>query len=294
MSTDNAASLPLKSIARALDGVVTGDQVLAPGPSHSARDRSLSVRLSPTSPDGFVCHSFAGEDWKRCHEYVCERLGLFPQSWKRDRAKPALRIVQSSLAAAPRHDDRGAAAIALWRSSVDPRGTHVEKYLNSRKLRLDDDIAGSVLRWNPKIRAMVALFRNIETNKPQAITRTFLNQEGWKIERKFLGPVSGAAIKLDDDADVTTGLHIGEGIETCLAARQLGLKPAWALGSCLAIAAFPVLAGVQALSILREHDEANRSSADVCGTRWHAAGRQVFDVWPKVGKDVNDAIRGAA
>ena len=57
----------------------------------------------------------------------------------------------------------------------------------------------------------------------------------------MLGRAKGAAIKLDPDDDVTLGLHIGEGIETCLAARQLGYRPVWALGSAGAIAAFPVL-----------------------------------------------------
>ena len=56
-----------------------------------------------------------------------------------------------------------------------------------------------------------------------------------------MGPVGGAAIKLDADEDVLGGLHIGEGIETCMAARMLGLRPAWALGSAGEIAKFPVL-----------------------------------------------------
>ena len=39
-------------------------------------------------------------------------------------------------------------AIRIWRASVDPRGTAVERYLTSRGLALDDDVAGSVIRWN--------------------------------------------------------------------------------------------------------------------------------------------------
>jgi hypothetical protein len=80
---------------------------------------------------------------------------------------------------------------------------------------------------------MVALFRSIETDKPQAVNRTYLDGNGKKkVERRFLGPVSGAAIILDANENVLRGLHIGEGIETCLAARQIGLRPTWALGSC--------------------------------------------------------------
>ena len=284
----------LNEIARALGGEVTNGQVLAPGPGHSARDRSLAVRLSPVSPYGFICHSFADEDWRQCREYVRDRLGLQRVSWKRDRPRPPLRVIRPSLPPSEQNDDRLRSAVELWRSSVNPRGSLAERYLNSRKLNLDDDVAAKVLRWNPKIQAMVALFRNIETGKPQAVSRTYLDSSGDKVERRFLGRVAGAAIKLDPDENVLSGLHIGEGVETCLAARQIGLKPAWALGSCIAIGAFPVIAGVEALSILREHDEANERNADLCGMRWHEAGRQVFDVWPRVGKDVNDAIRGAA
>src|SRR4051794_18444545 len=54
---------------------------------------------------------------------------------------------------------------------------------------------------------------------------------------------------------VTIGLTVGEGVETCLSARQLGLRPAWALGSVRAIRTFPVLSGIEALTILEETDD---------------------------------------
>ena len=186
-----------------------------------------------------------------------------------------------------------AAALALWREGVDPRGTLAEVYLRGRGLKLEDDLAGEVLRWHPGIGAMVALFRNIRIDEPQAISRTFLNSEGQKIERKFLGPVGGAAIKLDADENVLGGLHIGEGVETTMAARQLGLRPAWALGCASAIAAFVALSGIEVLTILREKDAANERAAETCAARWRPAGREVLDAWPNAGKDLNGAIRGS-
>ena len=66
----------LRTIARLLDGEVSGSQVLAPGPGHGRRDRSLSVRLSPTAPDGVLAFSHARDDWRVCRDYVRERLGL--------------------------------------------------------------------------------------------------------------------------------------------------------------------------------------------------------------------------
>jgi putative DNA primase/helicase len=54
----------------------------------------------------------------------------------------------------------------------------------------------------------------------------------------------------------------------------------------------PVLSGVEALTILEEHDEkgANARAVMDCGTRWHDAGREVITVGPRSGKDVNDAL----
>ena len=285
--------LSLRSIAVALAGEVVAGQVLAPSPGHSRKDRSLSVRPAGAARDGFICHSFAGEDWKVCHNYVRERLGLPTDHWKRDRARPVLRVADAS----PRtdgHDNRTDVALALWHASVDPRGTLVEKYLLSRNLSQIDDIAGNVLRWHPGIGAMIALFRNIGSDDPQAISRTYLDPQGRKIDRKFLGPVGGAAIKLDADENVTAGLHLAEGVETALAARELGLRPAWAVGSAGAIAAFPILPGIESLTLLAENDEASARAVEACAKRWDGAGREVFINRPIDGKDLNDAIRGAA
>jgi CHC2 zinc finger/Toprim domain len=187
-----------------------------------------------------------------------------------------------------------AAALALWEGSADPRGTIVETYLNSRALKLDADLAPDAIRWNARIGAMIALFRHIASDEPRAVSRTFIDASGRKIERKFLGPVGGCAVKLDRDADVLDALHIGEGIESCVAARQIGHRPAWALGSAGAIATFPVLSGVQSLFLLREHDDVNARAALACGLLWHDAGRRVFNVWPEIGKDINDEIMGAS
>lgn len=69
-------NLTPSQIAAALNGEVSGDQVLAPGPGHSEKDRSMSVRLDPAAPDGFLVHSFAGDDPIECKDYVRERCRL--------------------------------------------------------------------------------------------------------------------------------------------------------------------------------------------------------------------------
>ena len=293
-ASENLRAVDAKSVARALGGDVVGrDQIAAPGPGHSHRDRSLSIRLSPSAPDGFLTHSHAGDDWRACRDHVKGALGL-PTEHSPSEPRPTAPTFTFTKVAEPANDDRVGPALDLWRQGVDPRATPVETYLQSRRLKLDDAVCGEVLRWHPRLKAMLALFRNIVTNEPQAISRTFLDHEARKRDRKFLGPVGGAAIKLDADEDVTNGLHIGEVVETCMTARMLGLRPAWALGSAGAIAAFPVLNGVECLTLLREHDEANSRASGTCAARWAAVGREVYNIQPIGGGDLNDSIRVAS
>ncbi len=145
---------------------------------------------------------------------------------------------------------------------------------------------------------MVAAMRDIRTDEIVAVQRTRLDLVeregalvGAKRDRRMLGAASGAAIKLDADDTVLGGLHVSEGLETAMTARQLGLRPTWALGSAGAIAAFPVLPGVECLTILAEHDDANAKATHACAARWHAAGREVLINQPVRGKDLNDSWR---
>ncbi|MCW2286222.1 hypothetical protein M2323_004039 [Rhodoblastus acidophilus] len=283
----------LRTIARALGGEVVNGQVLAPGPGHSKRDRSLAVRPSATDPDGFLVHSHCGDDWRTCRDHVRHHLGLSRDDWKYREQRPTAGRV-SDLRAPPTEDDakRTRDALAIWRASTDPRGTLAQTYLESRGLDLSDDLAGSVLRWNAHIGALVALFRNLHTGEPQAITRIFLDREGKKTGRMFKGPVGGAAVMLDDHASVAHGFFCGEGVETCMAGRQMGFKPAWALGSAGAIESLPLLAGVDAVTIFAETDDsgANARAIAATGARWRAADREVFVVTPEIGGDMNDAL----
>ena len=72
---------------------------------------------------------------------------------------------------------------------------------------------------------MVAAMRSIEGDTITAVHRTRLSPTGEKLGRRMLGIAAGAAVKIDADDTVTMGLAIGEGIETVLAARQLGFRP---------------------------------------------------------------------
>jgi predicted P-loop ATPase len=66
----------LRAIAEALGGDVNGRSALAPGPGHSAGDRSLSVTPDTNAPDGFLVNSFSGDDPIACKDYVRAKLGM--------------------------------------------------------------------------------------------------------------------------------------------------------------------------------------------------------------------------
>jgi hypothetical protein len=234
-----------------------------------------------------------------------QRLGLepFKPGNKPDRQatrqfKP--RVVSST--AAPDRNVNSFAAIKNWQQAVGPLGSIVETHLRNRGLDLPAEIAGEAIRYHPRcpwndnegitqfVPAMIAPFRDIRTNRIVGIHRTRLAADGSKIDRKMLGQSAGAAIKLDVAEAVGQGLVIGEGIETCLAARQLGLRPVWAMGSASAIAKFERLPGIEGLTILCEADEANKRAVRECADRW--LGVEVILVKPLVdGADMNDVLR---
>jgi hypothetical protein len=143
---------------------------------------------------------------------------------------------------------------------------------------------------------MLCLLRDIRTDEPCGIHGTFLDSSGRKLDRKMHGRASGAAIKLDADEALTLGLHVGEGIETCIAACLAGFRPVWALGSANAIASFPVLSGIEAITVLGETDDggANDRAAKTCAARWMESGREAFVVTPVRGGDLNDVWREVA
>jgi hypothetical protein len=305
--------IDLRILQRALGGGISGGQLLCPGPGHSPRDRSLAVRLSP-SGDDFVVYSYAGDDWTLCKDYVRQRLGL--PAWQpgdgHDRRVDRLRLqifegaaVEADAAHRPLTQDdrvRIERARAVWDEATDPRGTLAERYLRSRALALGNDLAGKALRYHPRcpwrdentgatvrVPALVAVFRSVDDDAVTAIQRVALTPEGAKIGRRMLGIVHRAAVKLDQAGDT---LHVGEGVETMMAARQLGLAPSWALGSAGMVAHFPVTSAGH-LRICGELDKASARAVELCTRRWQTAGRLVQVVLPTVGKDLNDELQHA-
>ena len=169
--------------------------------------------------------------------------------------------------------------------------TLVERYLNGRGLALETDLANAVLRWSPDIRAMVALFRNIMTGRPQAVCRTFLDAKGNKTKRMFLArPVAAPPCSIPSIRSSAA----------CTSAKEPRLAPRrprpWSAsdmgtGSAGAVGAFPILSGIECLTLLQETDAASERAVEQCAARWSDAGREVFINESTIGSDLNDALK---
>jgi hypothetical protein len=151
----------LRSLARALGGDVRGNSVSAPGPGHSAKDRSLSVTPSSAAPDGFIVHSFAGDDFPKCRDHVKARLGL-PLGHKPQAPlppPPPLRPPPSplSLRTQPSHAGR------MWSEGIDLRQLHGRL----KRLREFCDL----LPPEPAKEGNVIEFKRISTESPGARQR---------------------------------------------------------------------------------------------------------------------------
>jgi hypothetical protein len=276
-------------VARTMGGEAWGNQILIPGPGHSRKDRSLSIRLEEGAPDGFLVHSFAGDDPIVCKQYIREKLGL------------QLRTRGAELSAQGRRhiEDRTDWALTVWQRAMSAGGTLVETYLGSRGLRLP---SGSRIRFHTELKhrsggvwpAMVALATGGVDDEPRGIHRTFLAHDGSgkapvDPQKMMLGPCRGAAVRLAPAGQV---LMVGEGIETSLTAMQVTGYPAWAALSASGLQALGLPPDVRDVIILADGDEAGKAAARGAALRWKRESRRVRIAHAPEGMDFNDMLLG--
>ena len=82
---------------------------------------------------------------------------------------------------------------------------------------------------------------------------------------------------------MTTGLGITEGIENGLGVLLMGWAPVWSATCAGGIDRFPVLSGIECLSltIFSDDDEIGIKAAKTCAERWCSAGREARITLPK-------------
>lgn len=187
-------------------------------------------------------------------------------------------------------------ARTIWNEAQPAAGTLAEVYLRSRGLSLPPD---APLRYHPacprgaeRLPAMVALMTDPATGGKCGTHRTFLRPDGGAkadgVAKQMLG--TAGIVRLCPDTDVLFGLGLAEGIETSLAVMQrTGWRPVWAATSAGAIARFPVLPGLEAITCFADADAPGMTAARACCTRWSDAGREARILAPPAG-DWDDAL----
>jgi putative DNA primase/helicase len=299
-------------IARALGAKPAGrNHWMARCPAHADRTPSLAIRQGAMR--ALVCYH-AGCPQEAVIEALRHR-GLWdaPRRDERPRRFPVAGKPTRAAVSCETPSDRDAELDRrldfmrqLWLEGHDPRGTLAELYLAGRGLKLDGGLAGRVLRFHAacpfgegvRVPALLAAFSPIENDPgedepPVALLRVGLDEHGGKFGKKMIGPTAAAAIKIDADEDVTYGLGICEGLEDALDIRQRGWRPVWCVGSAGAIKTFPILAGVDCLTIFADNDASGvgLDRARACADAWRAADREVAIIPPRGAKDWNEAGR---
>jgi putative DNA primase/helicase len=148
-----------------------------------------------------------------------------------------------------------------------------------------------------EIPAILSLITNVLTGEPQSLHMTFLRRDGSgkaDIERPKMylagHAKAGGCVRLDPDDAVEMGLIISEGIETALTYR-LEFSPIWAALDAGNIASFPLLNGIEGLTVLVDNDDAGRAAFEKVATRWRAVGKECIGIMsPVAGEDINDAV----
>jgi 5S rRNA maturation endonuclease (ribonuclease M5) len=272
--------LSLSHIAKALGGEVSNGQVRAPGPRHSAKDRSLCVKLNEAGDD-IVVKSWANDDAIACKDYVRQKIGLPAWQPKKGRNGNGRSI-----------DDEIDTALSgtSAKISVLPRATTVlgpAATASHRKLVANydyTDIHGKLIyqarRWDPK---------NFTQRRPDG-------RGGWITQKVFEGisrvPFRWPELAQDMAAFPDAPIFVTEGEKDCENVRKLNLTATTCAGSVWTDEIAALFKG-RDIIILEDNDKSGRekSTKAAQALAGHAASIRVasFADLPEKG-DVSDWI----
>jgi putative DNA primase/helicase len=280
-----------RAVAAALGGdLVSSCKVLAPGPGHSPKDRSLCVDFDSSAPDGFLVHSFAGDDWRACRDYVRSRLGL-PQ-WEPGRTR--------SVAITPRPVEQPEHvacpdAIEVWGMAGRGPGSIIERYLNARGITIEPPPAlrcGGGCYFNRlELPTMVAAVQAPD-RRTVAIQLTLIDPRGdrkaqVRLPRRTVGALGWGAVRLAGATDV---LGLAEGTEKALAAMQLFAVPCWSSLGAGRMHRVWIPDHVSELHIFVDNDDPGRAGAERTAHA-HRHRKVVLHFPPEQFKDWDDVTQ---
>ena len=179
-----------------------------------------------------------------------------------------------------------------WHYARPIAGTLAEIYLQSRELEFDDP-EGRVLRFCPQRArkspedqferhpALLAALCDVRTGEQVGIINIYLQADGRdrirdKKGKTVTGRASEAAVMLADFDEPTMGLILCEGVETGIALFQQEMRPVWACGGAGTIAKFPLLGGIETLTIAADAGVAGQQAATTLARRWRDERREVL------------------
>lgn len=266
---------------------------------------SLAVHLS--GPKSGIWHDFATDESGDALDLVAAVLCYSTRealTWSRR----WLGLESGILALPPRHSTQKPEPEPdpdrwrhPWQAARPIAGTSAETYLAVRRLRFDDPagralrFAGRRARKSPSHEleyhpALLCALSNARSGEQCGIINIYLKPDGSDRLRDSKGKtVTGRGagvvrvVMLSYFDEPTIGLVLCEGIETGIALFQREMRPIWACGGTGTLAKFPVLGGIEALTIAADADVPGQRAADQLAERWRDFGREVLTIVPPVG-----------
>ena len=226
--------------------------------------------------------------------FNCVRCGLagFARDGELNAPRPDPARIAAMRSAKAQHDaadlaERKARAAALWASSFRRRRGRAAGGISGGAGCPSGSLAAA-RPWRmccagigPRAASSPSCAMPSRMNHAACIT--FLDDQCAKLDRRMLG--TAGTIKLSADEAVAEGLGIVEGVEDGLSLMLRGWRPIWCLASAGGIERFPVLGGIEALTIFAHNDPTGLKAAEACAERWRAAGREATIMPPAQAED---------
>jgi hypothetical protein len=257
------ADFTLEQIAQALGGDICGNgadrSVLAPGPGHGPKDRSMSVKLASAAPDGFLVHSFSSKDDPlTLKDHVRRVMGLPAFSERKRKHKPNGSSQQQAQTDIDDVEARVAAAFARHEARNNdsaPNGRIVDAYDYTDA---NGTLLYQVLRLEPKA---------FKQRRPDG-------NSGWIWNLDGVARVPFNLQALADPNDQSAIIFVFEGEKDALRGKSLALVTTAIAGGSTWSQVAKYFAGREVV-VVPDHDKAGRYKAWECADALHGVAASI-------------------